>query len=299
LDFQELRAFDAVARNKGISAAAGVLGLSKSAVSMQITRLEERLGTRLVERNSRRVALTREGEQLLPRIQSILADADQLIDETMRMRGSPRGAVRIAVPPALGAAMLERLIPSLAVRHPGISLVVAPSYDIENVQDPAIDLAVRVGRIADEGLVGEALGSFRRILVCSPDLGIRPTNVAMLAEAPLLAFSGKSTRVDWRLRRDGAADTDVELDCEAKVSVRDFDLLLRLVRAGQGITMVPEFMVREDLARGRLRQVLPKWGSPPVEVLLAYRVGASRITRIAAVLQDVRRVVGGVLRAGT
>ncbi|WP_299178009.1 LysR substrate-binding domain-containing protein [uncultured Brevundimonas sp.] len=119
--------------------------------------------------------------------------------------------------------------------------------------------------------------------------------MAMLADAPLLAFSGASTHVDWRLCKADGSGAEVALDREAKVSLRDFELLLRLARAGHGITMVPEFMVREDLASRRLVQVLPEWRSPPVDVLLAYRVGASRIGRVAAVLEEARRSVVGIL----
>lgn len=296
IDFHELRALTSVVRHGGISAAAQALGLSKSTISMQITRLEARFGVRLVERTSRRVALTREGEQLLPRVQSILAEADHLFDEALGARTSPRGTVRIAVPPALGGALLEQLVPALAERYPDIALVVAPSYDMDDVQDPAFDFAVRVGQVSDEGLVATVIGSFARILVCSPDCPAAPSGIAMLGEMPLLAFSGTSTHIDWRLCRAYDSGEDVVLDREAKVSVRDFELLLRLVRAGRGITMVPDFMVREDLASRRLLHVLPEWRSPPVNVLLAYRVGASRVSRVAAVLEEARRAVTSVLQ---
>lgn len=201
IDFHELRALTSVVRHGGISAAAQALGLSKSTISMQITRLEARFGVRLVERTSRRVALTREGEQLLPRVQSILAEADHLFDEALGARTSPRGTVRIAVPPALGGALLEQLVPALAERYPDIALVVAPSYDMDDVQDPAFDFAVRVGQVSDEGLVATVIGSFARILVCSPDCPAAPSGIAMLGEMPLLAFSGTSTHIDWRLCR--------------------------------------------------------------------------------------------------
>lgn len=295
IDLQELRAFASVVRHGGITAAARMHRLSKSTVSMQLTRLEAQLGVRLIERTSRRMALTREGEQLLPRIQSILAEADQLLDETLRARTSPRGTVRIAVPPALGGALLEHLVPAIAERYPDIALIVEPSYDMDDVQDPAFDFAVRVGQVSDEGLIADVIGSFARILVCSPTYGVVPSEIAMLGTTPLLAFSGTSTHIDWQLRKADSSGEEVTLDRAAKVSVRDFDLLLRLVRAGYGITMVPDFMVREDLMSRRLLHVLPEWRSPPVDVLLAYRVGAARVNRIAAVLKEARRAVISVI----
>lgn len=295
IDLQELRVFASVIHHGGITAAARALGLSKSTISTQITRLEARLGVRLVERTSRRVALTREGEQLLPRIQSMLAEADYLLDDTLRVRTSPRGMVRIAVTPAFGGALLGHLVPLLAERYPEIELVVEPSYDIDDVQDPAFDFAVRVGKVGDDGLIADVVGSFARILVCSADYTAVPSDIGMLGTLPLLAFSGTSTRVDWLLQKADGLGEDVALDCAAKVAVRDFGLLLRLVLAGQGITMVPDFMVREELASGRLLHLLPEWRSPPVDVLLAYRVGAARVSRIAAVLDEARRAARSVL----
>lgn len=295
IDLHELRAFASVVRHGGITAAARMHGLSKSTISMQLTRLEARLGVRLIERTSRRIALTHEGEQLLPRIQSILAEADHLLDETLRARTSPRGTVRIAVPPALGGALLEHLVPALAERYPDVTLIVQPSYDMDDVQDPAFDFAVRVGQVSDDGLVASVIGSFARILVCSSTYNAVPSDIAMLATTPLLAFSGTSTHIDWQLHKADGSGASVTLDHASKVAVRDFDALLRLVRADQGITMVPDFMVRDDLRSRRLLHVLPEWRSPPVDVLLAYRVGAARIRRVAAVLEEARRAVIGVL----
>ncbi|WP_299177412.1 LysR family transcriptional regulator [uncultured Brevundimonas sp.] len=177
IDLQELQALASVVRHGGVTAAAHSLGVSKSTVSMQVTRLEARLGVRLIERNSRRVALTREGEQLLPRIQSILADADHLLDETLRARMSPRGTVRIAAPPALCGALLEPLVSAVAERYPEIALVIEPSYDMEDVQDPAFDFAVRVGQVNDDGLISKVIGSFARILVCSPTCVLIPSSM--------------------------------------------------------------------------------------------------------------------------
>ncbi|USI73554.1 LysR family transcriptional regulator [Sphingomonas morindae] len=295
IDLHELRVFASVVRQGGITAAARALDVSKSTISMQITRLEARLGVRLVERTSRRVALTREGEQLLPRIQSILAEADYLLEDMDRARTSPRGLVRIAVPPAFGGALLGHLVPAIAERYPDIELAVEPSYDLDDVQDPAFDFAVRVGQVGDDGLIADRVGSFARILVGSAEAAMLPSDIAMLDTVPLLAFSGSSTRVSWQLRKTDGSGGEIVLDCSAKVAVRDFDLLLRLVRAGQGVTMVPAFMVRQELASGRLVHLFPEWASPEVDVLLAYRIGASRISRVAAVLDEARKAALRVL----
>lgn len=295
INFQELRAFASVARHLGVTPAAQALRLPKSTVSLQLTRLEERLGLRLFQRNSRKVALTREGEQLLPRVQSILAEAEQLFDETARAKASPSGTVRIAVPPALGELVLDQLVPAVTERYPGISLVIQPSYDIDDVQDPSFDFAIRAGQVGDEGLVADVIGKFSRVLVASPNLAPIPTQIQDLSHVPLFAFSGTSTHIGWVLCDPSGVERGVTLDLQARASIRDFGALIRLVRSGHGITMVPEFMVRDELAAGRLVHVLPSWRPLPVDVLLAYRVGAARISRVAAVLEEARCAVRSVL----
>lgn len=296
IDFHELRVFAAVVRHGGITAAADAIGMSKSAVSLQVTRLERRLGARLLERSSRRVALTREGETMLPRIQSLLAEAENLMEEALQAKASPRGTVRISVSPALGGAVLEHLVPALRNRFPDISLVVVSNYEMDDLQNPAFDFAIRLGHIRDESLVANKIGTFRRILVCAPsDRAASLSSIDALNGAFLLNFSGRSTDVAWRLQRKDGSGAEITLDCDAQVAIQDFDLLLRLARLGHGTAMVPEFMVRTDLAHGRLVHVLPEWQSPPVDVMLAHRIGISRVSRVAAVLEEARRAVEHVL----
>lgn len=299
IDFLELQVLASVVRHGGLTAAAEAIGVSKSTVSLQITRLENRLGTQLLKRSSRRVALTPEGEQLMPRIESLLSEADQLLATATQSNTAPRGTVRIALTPALGGAVLEVLVPALAESHPGIALVVLPSYDMEDLQDPAFDFAIRIGQVHDERLVASSVGSFERILVATPShAGAWPGSIDDLPQAPLLSNSGRSTHIDWHLFCEERPSRSVRLDADAKVSVRDFDLLLRLARSGHGIAWLPDFMVRSDLAEGRLVRILPQWRSEPMNVMLTYRPGVSRIGRVAAVLEQTRLAVTQVLQKG-
>lgn len=293
IDFMELQVFAAVARHGGVTAAADALGISKSTVSLQITRLEDRLGTRLLVRSSRRVALTREGEQVLPRVQSLLAEAENLLEEASRASAAPRGIVRIAVSPPLGGAMLELLVPALRDRYPDVSLIVVPSYEMDDLQDPSFDFAIRVGRIQDDTLIANKIGEFSRILVCAPSYPLAGANsVELLRKEDLLAFGG-------RVNQRKFAAQEIALDSDPQFSVADFDMLVRLSRAGYGIVEVPDFLVRTDIAEGRLVRVLPDWRSAPLDVILAYRVGVSRINRVAAVLNEVEWAVTAVLQGGT
>jgi DNA-binding transcriptional LysR family regulator len=263
---------------------------------MQISRLETRFGTRLLERSSRPVALTREGADILPRVQSLLAEARHLLESASEAKATPRGPVRIAVTPALGSLVLERLVPVLAERYPDITLIVIPSYGFDDMQDPAFDFAIRIGKVADEALVAQKVGRFSRVLVCAPGHpAAQARSIRDLDDLPLLASSGQTNEVRWHLEKAGSPDTRIVIERDARVVVLDFEMLCRLARQSNGVAMIPEFMVSQDLAEKRLVRVLPEWQSPPLDVLLAYRVGMTQISRVARVIDLARTAIADVL----
>lgn len=297
MEFRELLAFSRVAQIGGITAAADSLALSKSTVSLQISRLEQRLDVRLFERNSRRVALTREGERLLPRVNSLLQEMQLLIEETESAVDVPGGVVRIAVTPALGRVVLRHLVPRLQITHPNLRLVVNSTYDLDDLHDPNFDFAIRVGRIFDDKLVAKPVGSFRRILVASPEfLAGKVLNTPDdLQNVPCLIFSGRSVQTNWVLQSKSHPDVTQTVPINSHVAVRSFSSLLDLARDGLGVMSVITFLVQDDIDSSRLVRCLPDWQSPPVEVMLAYRFGASKVARVAAALKETRIVVQELL----
>ncbi|MEM9302738.1 MAG: LysR family transcriptional regulator [Pseudomonadota bacterium] len=285
MGFQELAVFVTVAREGGITAAADRMGLAKSAVSKLLKRFEERLGVRLLERSSRKIALTPEGEYLLPRVSSLLAEGERLFAEAEEKVAEPSGLVRLAMTPDFGTIMVERFFPEVLAAYPRLELKARLSFQYEDLQDPSFDLAIRFGRVNDDQLVARPLGTFRRIVVASPDyLAENPVAAPEdLAEHRCLVFSGIENRAEWRLRRvDDSAD-ETRVNAHGPISVMSFTTLIRLARKGAGVAYVPEFMAAEGLREGWLQQCLPAWESPPTSVLLAYRFGAEKIMRIRAV----------------
>jgi DNA-binding transcriptional LysR family regulator len=285
LDFQQLTSFAAVARAGGVSAAAGELGLAKSAVSKHVSQLESLLGLKLLERSSRRVALTREGEHLLSRVESLLAEGGRLLEQAREEHDRPEGLLRIAATPDFGGLVAEQFFPAVIARHPGLSLVMEPAYAFENLQDPAFDLAFRIGDVNDDRLVARELGVFHRVLLASPAyLRAHPVKTPRdLERQECLAFSGSRTQSEWTLarRKDG---TEVTVNVRGKLAVRSFRVLLGLAERGAGIAFVPDFLASDALASGRLERCLVQYASPPTPVFLTYRVGSDRIRRIRAVL---------------
>ncbi len=294
---QELTAFAAVIKAGGITAAAEILGTSKSTVSMQISRLEERLGVILLTRTSRRIALTREGHRILPRIISLLAETEHLLEDVQQEASQPRGIVRIATTPAFGDRAIRVLGPKLRETYPDIKLVVKPTYDFDDLQDPSFDFAIRVGRISDENLVAIPLGSFRRQIVASPEVAASINLIAptQLEQTDCIAFSDTKTEHIWRLENVNDPEIRADIPIDANIAVRDFSTVLSLVKSGQGVGFLADFITDADIKCGNLVNCLPDWQSKPAEVMLAYRFGATRITRVKSVIDLARETISEML----
>lgn len=279
--------FREVAQRRGITAAGDALGLPKSVVSKALTRLEAQLQVKLLERSSRRVALTPAGELLHVKAESLLLEADALTASLRQERSEPRGVVRISAPPELGMRFIDQVVPQMARMYPDLRLVMQLGYDFDDLQDPAIDLALRAGQVHDDRLVGLPIGSFRRVTVASPDYARahplrRPAD---LARHPCLVLSGTQNVADWVFTRGEATE---QVRVSGPLAVRSFTALLHAARAGLGVTRAPDFTVAEWLRRGDLVKLLPGWSTPPAPVFLVHRFGHDRIARVAAVLASAR-----------
>lgn len=296
---QELAAFAEVVKAGGVTAAAETLGTSKSTVSMQISRLEARLGVTLLTRTSRRIALTREGARILPRVISLLAETEHLLDDVEREASQPRGIVRIATTPAFGDRAICVLGPKVREMYPDIKLIVKPTYDFDDLQDPSFDFAVRVGKINDENLVAIPLGSFHRQIVASPDLAsrINRTDPTQLEHVDCLAFSANETQHIWQLINTANPSKTASVPIDANIAIRDFSTLLSLTKSDQGVGFLADFVTKTDLDNGHLVNCLPNWQSKPAEVMLAYRFGATRITRVKSVIDLARETIGQLLNS--
>ena len=291
IGFRELTSFVEVVRASGITAAADRLGLAKSAVSKHITRLEQQLGVKLLERSSRRISLTQEGAHLVPRIESLLAEGRLLLEQAADAQAAPRGLVRIAATPEYGRFFAQRLLPALLERYPDLQVAMTATYDFEDLQDPAFDLALRIGRVKDDRLVVRSLGRFHRILVAACDHAERHplTRPEDLEGQRCLVFSGSRTTGAWRFQSVASGDL-VRVEVAGPMAMRSFDSVLELAARGLGWAYVPEFIARPGLQSGQLTRGLPDWHSPATPVMLAYRQGASRVRRIGAIIDLTREL---------
>ncbi len=294
LGLPALLSFHTVARLGGVTAAAGHLRMAKSGVSRHLSQLEDHFGVRLLERGARSVKLTPVGETLSQRIGSILAEVDLLEDIAREESGGVSGQVTVATTPEFAKILASELFPVARARHPGLTFVVRPGYEYEDMQDPGTDLAFRIGSFVDDRLVASRLGETQIRLVATADVADRHpvSHPEDLRDAPCLTFHGRRPESQWIFETSGS---EVTMEVRGDIAVRDFSVLLELAIAGHGYAFLPEFMLADALRDGRLVPCLPGYRSRPYPVFLTFRPGARRIARIDAALSMAEELIPKIL----
>lgn len=294
LTLPALLSFRTVSKTGGISAAAEELGMAKSGVSRHISQLEDHFGVQLLQRGARSVQLTPVGRKLDERIRSILAEVDLLQDIAREESDGISGQVTIAATPEFGGLIATELFPRLSASHPNLTLVMRPDYAFEDMQDPGTDLAFRVGTFKDDRLVAIRLGAFTRQLVAAPSVLARhqPQNPSDLSGLSCLTFRGDRPGAIWSFIK-GSKEEAVEVS--GSIAVRNFGVLLQLALKGLGFASLPDFMLGESLATGRLVRCFPEYITRPNPVFLTFRPGARNVARIAAVIEAAEELVPRLL----
>ncbi|MBP6629319.1 MAG: LysR family transcriptional regulator [Kofleriaceae bacterium] len=269
MDLNELVVFAKVVETNSFTAAGDELGLPKSTVSRKIAQLEERLGVRLLQRTTRKLALTQVGQLYYERCQRIVNDiaaAERLVTD---MQESPRGLLRVTAPVDLSASQLGPVLASFATAHPDIQIDLDASDRMVDLIEEGVDVALRFGPLPQSSLVARKLFSLRMFLVAAPSyLATRPplTRISQLPEHDLILFSPNS-RLVWSL--SGPTGT-VELAPPARFVSNSLLAALDLAVAGGGITLVPEFLCPPECPTAALRQVLPDWQTEQSELYAVY-----------------------------
>jgi len=270
--------FSKVAEHGGYARAGRALGIPKSRLSRQVSALEARLGVRLVNRSTRRFAITDTGQEVLRHAQAMLAEADAALAAVEFARAEPRGIVRIACPVALAQNALAPLVPEFLRRYPQVRLQLLVSNRRVDVLGEGIDAAIRVRSApsGEDGLVMRSFGDQSEVLVASPAWLAargRPAHPRELEALPTLSFAGDAERQHWDLSsRDGE---QVRVEVQPRLLCHDFAVLRIAALQGMGVALLPESVVRADLDARRLECVLPDWRLPQgvLHVVFASRRG--------------------------
>ena len=238
-------------------AAGRVLGLSPSAVGKAVARLEQDVGVRLLQRSTRRMQLTPEGRSFHERCLRILDELDDAQAALARSREVPRGLLRVSAP-VVGHHFLTPLLPAFLARYPEVELDLHFTDRTVDLIEAGVDVAIRSGDLPDSGLVSRPLQAFRLGLWASPAYLKRagtPTTLRELERHSAARFRHPNTGklLDWPLLAD---DDPAELRVRTTLACNHIEAVLGAALQGVGIVCLPDFLVREAVAEGRLVPVL-------------------------------------------
>ncbi len=270
----EMAVFVVVAEQGSLSAAARTLGLTPSAVSRIVARIEGRLGVRLLVRTTRALSLTVEGDAYLRAARRILTDLAE-VEGAIADQASPRGRLRVTASLAHGRLFVVPLLGDFTARYPGIVIDLNLSDRIVDVLRGQADVAIRFGQLADSPLTARRLGETGRVVVASPDYLARhgvPQVPDDLLDHNCLSFSFRRAEPGWPFRQDGR---DRALAVTGTIEANNGESLTQLARAGVGIARVGRFAVDDDLATGRLVPLLEAYNPQDHEPLHALFVGGA------------------------
>ncbi len=251
----ELAVLAAIVDAGSISAAAEHLGQTVSAVSRSLSRLEQKLGTTLMRRSTRRLELTEEGQFFLARARNVLAAVEDAEEQLALRRDQPAGRLRVNAASPFMLHVLVPLIGGFRERYPQIELELNSSDQIIDLLEQRTDVALRIGTLADSSLHARPLGSFRLRVLASPAYLAargRPTQVESLANHSLLGFTAPESLNTWPCAGPGGEGYPIK----AAVSASSGETLRQLALAGQGLVSLSDFMTARDRADGTLVQVL-------------------------------------------
>jgi len=262
--------FARVVEAGSLSAAARALNTSLASVSRQLAALEHALGARLMNRTTRRIALTEGGRTYYERCKRVLADIEEAESALSQHQATPSGRLVVSAPVLFGEIYLAPVVSGFLARNPKVGIDLSLTDRFVSVVEESVDVALRVGALADSSLVARRLGSFRRVVVASPAYltsRAAPRRPEDVAGHDCLSFSMLVDPVRWHFMADGK-----EIAVPIAPRLRsDSQLVLRQAAIdGVGLLLAPSWFVREPVADGRLRVVLDAFETPAVPIHAVY-----------------------------
>ena len=282
-DFEGLAMFAKVAEEGSFAAAATTMGVSVATVSRAVTRLEERLGGRLFNRTSRRLALTDYGRTLAERAARIYAEAEDAEDFARETSSRPRGLVKLAAPLSFGARWVAPLLPEFFRMYPDISIDLHLTDAHADLIGDGFDAALRIAVMEDSSLVARLIAPVRRFIVASPTYLSRygrPQHPQDLGAHQCLTYANRVKRDVWRFNHmSGEECTVTPTGALRGTSV---EALLPTVLAGLAITELPEFVATQYFLDQQLEPVLTDWRLPEGGLYFVTATARARPAKVGA-----------------
>ncbi len=290
----EMTAFVRAVDTGGFSAAAREIGLTPSALSKLVTRLEDRLGARLLHRTTRRLQLTAEGEAFYARARPILTALDEAEAEVTQASASPRGLLRLHCGYAFGMHQLAPAIPRFLERHPQVELDIAISDQLSGAIAEGVDLSIRIGPLDESSMVARRICNLERMICASPDYLRRhgtPRTPDDLQQHNCLWITSLPALRRWPFDTDDGIRV---VNISGNVVANNAETVLQLGVAGVGIVRLADVIVGEALRSGQLVPLLTDWYHvEPVPLFATYPSGRNLSPKVRAMVDFLVEEFGG------
>jgi len=266
-----MAAFVRVVDAKGFSAAAPTLGLTPSAVSKLVSRLEARLGVRLLQRTTRALSLTADGEAFYAAARRIVGEIEALESEISDHRGTPHGLLRVTTSLAFSTHQLAPMIGEFLARYPDIQLELMPTDRVVDIVEEGVDVAIRIGRLPDSSFMARKIGDDLRLVCAAPDYlatHAPPRRPEDLARHTCIVSRDRAYLNRWHFRIDGQLR---EIAVGGRLAVSEGEAQMRLALQGLGIVRLTRLTVASAIKRGELVALLQDYaGDEPVPIHAVY-----------------------------
>lgn len=265
-NFSDIVAFAKVVEAHSFVAAAQALGMSPSAISKAVSRLEERLGARLLNRTTRSLSLTDLGASFYERCREALIQLDSAENEVSESRGVARGRLRVEMPVSLGRRIIVPALPRFIQQNPELTVQMSMNDRVVDLVQEGIDCALRVGNLSDSSLIARRVGSFRGLTCASPEfiarVGMPRTPDDLKPEHCIAMFRlGSNLIRPWIFRKEGA---EKSITPAAALSFSDPESAVAAAVSGAGFVRSLDFSVEKQIASGLLQPVLEDWNDEAI-----------------------------------
>jgi DNA-binding transcriptional LysR family regulator len=283
-DFEGLAMFAKVAEERSFAAAARTMGVSVATVSRAVTRLEARLGGRLFNRTSRRLALTDYGHTLAERASKIFADAEEAEDFAREASSRPRGLVKLAAPLSFGTRWVAPMLPEFFRRYPDIAVDLHLTDAQTDLIGDGFDAALRITVLEDSSLVARLIAPVGRFVVASPTYIARygrPQHPHDLVTHQCLSYANRSKRDVWRFTHRKTGE-ESSITPTGPLRGTSAEALLPTVLEGLAITELPEFIATQYFPDGQLEPILTDWRLPEGGLYFVTPTARARPAKVSA-----------------
>ncbi len=287
-----MRLYCAVVENGSLAAASRVLGISPSVVSKQLSRLEDRLGARLLNRTTRRISVTEVGSAYFDRSKRIIADVDEAEAAVSLSHMAPRGLLKITAPTTFAHRHVTPHLPQFIELYPEVSVQVQVNDRIADLVDEGLDLAIRIAHLKDSSLIARRLAPNHRSIVATPDYLKRrgiPECPDDLLEHDLVTWGDGNPINDWHFVVNGREQV---IRTRSTVTINNGDSILAAVLAGGGLAMLASFMTGEYVQSGRLLPVLDEFVREDVPIYAVYPSTRHLSPKVRAFVDFLARTYG-------